>query len=225
MLPLPYKYRGGRFDHGSMTDRTFRRDGTDIEGGATVTLSGSGSDPDAGDSLTYAWSQTGGTNVTLASASSATATFAAPSGLQADETLTFRLRVTDGGDLSAEDEISVTVLAAPSDPDGTRDGATRLDANAAARSTLHSAARDSLDTAAGDRVDYYVFTTESQKELGLGVRDQTIDLDVTLENSSGGTVKRSWPPPGDSSVEWLLATLDAGTYYIRVEAADDGATN
>ncbi len=199
------------------------RDQSGIEGGATVTLEGSGSDPDDGDSLTYAWRQTGGTTLTLASASEASTTFTAPSGLASDETLVFRLRVTDEGGLSAEDETRVTVLA-PSDPDDTRDGATRLDANAAARSTLHAAARDSLDTAAGDRVDYYVFTIGSQQELGLGVRDQSIDLDATLEDSAGRTVRRSWPPPADPSVEWLLATLDAGTYYIRVEAAEDGAT-
>ena len=201
------------------------RDQSDLKGGATVSLNGSGSDPDNGDSLTYAWSQTGGTSVTLASDSEAATTFTTPSGLKSDETLTFRLRVTDEHGLSAEDDTRVTVLAAPADPDGARDGATRLDANAAARSAQHSAARGSLDTAAGDRVDYYVFTIGSQKELGLGVRDQTIDLDATLEDSSGRTVKQSWPPPAGTSVEWLLATLEAGTYYIRVEAGEDGATD
>ena len=86
-------------------------DQTDIAGGTTVTLRGSASDPDADETLTYAWSQTAGTNVTLTSASSATTTFTAPSGLTANETLTFQLRVTDAGGLSAEDETNVTVLA------------------------------------------------------------------------------------------------------------------
>ena len=34
-------------------------DQTGIAPGATVTLSGSGSDPDAGDTLTYAWNADG----------------------------------------------------------------------------------------------------------------------------------------------------------------------
>ena len=198
-------------------------DQADIAGGATVTLSGTGADPDDGDSLSYAWSQTAGTTVTLATPSAASTTFTAPSGLAADETLTFRLRVTDGDGLSAQDETSVTVLPPP-DQDGTWEGARELDADAAARSTQHAAVRDRLDTAAGDRVDYYVFTILSPKELGLGVRDQSINLDVTLEDSAGRIIKESWPPPVDPSVEWLLATLDAGTYYIRVEAAEEGAT-
>ena len=117
----------------------------------------------------------------------------------------------------------MTVEAAPADPDGTRDGANRL--SATPRSANHRAATDSLDRAAGDRVDYYVFTLGESQELGLGVRDQTIDLDASLEDSSGNTLIRSWPPPVDSSVEWLLVLLDPGTYYVRVEAAEDGRTD
>ncbi len=197
-------------------------DQTGIAGGATVTLSGSGSDPDADDTLSYAWGQTAGTSVTLASASSAEATFSAPSGLAANETLTFRLRVTDAGGLFVEDDTDVTVLAAPSDPDGTRAGATRL--TATPRRTVHRLATGSLDRATGDTVDYYVFTLSERQELGLGVRDQTIDLDGTLEHASGDVLMETWPPPVDSTVEWLKTTLDTGTYYIRVEAAEDGAT-
>ena len=415
-------------------------DQTGIEGGATATLSGSGSDPDAGDTLSYVWSQTAGTSVTLASASSAQATFTAPPDLTADDTLTFRLRVADSGGLFAEDETDVTVLAAPgdpvvsvvavatpvaegskaefsvsrtgpttedltvratwahsdltettttslrfhpgrstigpythrsddkvvredrtvtltlqdgegyvlseeagsaqvvveendtanfalslkpaqvaegasstvrvtitnpvtfgaaqtialdfdggtaargtdytvsadsltlragassadatvttsedgereegetvsvtarhagrtigtgtitivdaatasSDPDATRAGATRL--TATPRRTVHRLVTDSLDRAAGDSVDYYVFTLSERQVLGLGVRDQTIDLDATLEDASGTALMKSWPPPVDPTVEWLKTTLDPATYYIRVEATEDGAT-
>ena len=130
--------------------------------------------------------------------------------------------MTDSGGLFAEDETNVTVLAAPSDPDGTRAGATRL--TATPRRTVHRLVTDSLDRAAGDSVDYYVFTLGERQVLGLGVRDQTIDLDATLEDASGNALMKSWPPPVDATVEWLKTTLDAGTYYVRVEAAEDGAT-
>ena len=87
-----------------------------IEGGATVNLRGSGTDPDADDSLSYAWTQTTGTTATLSSAAAAAASFTAPSDLSADETLRFRLRVTDAGGLYAEDDVVVTVETAATAP-------------------------------------------------------------------------------------------------------------
>ena len=198
-------------------------DQTGIEGGTTVTLSGTGSDPDANDTLTYAWTQTAGTTVTLSAPAAAGATFTAPSDLTADTGLTFRLTVTDGGGLTAVDDVQVTVLAAPPpDPDATREGAVRLNAEAAAQNILWRNYR--LDTAAGDRVDYFVFTLTERKTLGLGVRYQTFDLDASLEDSEGETLMESWPPPVDPTVEWLKITLDSGTYYIRVEAVEEGST-
>ena len=81
--------------------------------GAIVTLSGSGSsDPDAGDTLSYAWTQTAGEDVTLTGADAAAAAFTAPSGLSADAVLTFSLRVTDEGGLSHQDTVRVTVIEA-----------------------------------------------------------------------------------------------------------------
>ena len=82
-----------------------------IAGGATVTLTGTGTDPDAGDTLSYAWTQTAGTTVTLSAPAAASTTFTAPAGLTADETLRFTLRVSDAAGLSAEDTVDVTVVA------------------------------------------------------------------------------------------------------------------
>ena len=87
-------------------------DQTGIAPGATVTLSGQGSDPDAGDTLTYAWTQTGGTGGTLTDKNTATATFTAPIVTEAT-TFTFTLRVTDQHGLSHEDSVTVTVTVAP----------------------------------------------------------------------------------------------------------------
>ena len=89
-----------------------------VEEGATVTLTGSGRDPDAGDTLQYAWTQTGGATVTLSAQSAPVTTFTAPTGPAEDEALTFRLRVTDAGGLSGEDAATVTVVAAeaPQEP-------------------------------------------------------------------------------------------------------------
>jgi len=77
-----------------------------------VNLSGSGTDPD-GDTLTYAWTQTGGTNVTLNSPNSAVANFLAPDvAAGVPDVLTFQLTVTDPSGLSSIDSVSVTVQEA-----------------------------------------------------------------------------------------------------------------
>ena len=87
-------------------------DQDEIAVGATVSLNGAGTDPDAGDTLSYAWTQTSGATVTLSATDLASISFTAPLDLSAAETLRFRLRVTDAGGLSAEDEVAVTVLTA-----------------------------------------------------------------------------------------------------------------
>ena len=73
----------------------------------TVTLNGSGTD-DNGDTLIYGWTQTGGPDVTLSSASAQAPTFTAPS---TAGVLTFTLTVTDTGSLTDTDEVVVAVTA------------------------------------------------------------------------------------------------------------------
>ncbi len=72
-----------------------------------VQLSGSASaDPNAGDTLTFAWTQLSGTPVTLSAANTATPTFTSPA---ADATLEFELTVTDSLGLSDTDRVRVYV--------------------------------------------------------------------------------------------------------------------
>ena len=92
-------------------------DRSGVEEGATVTLSGAGEDPDADDTLQYAWTQVSGATVTLSASAEAVTTFATPTGLTEDAVLTFRLRVSDAGGLFGEDAVAVTVVAAD-EPEG-----------------------------------------------------------------------------------------------------------
>ncbi len=76
-----------------------------------VQLTGSGTDANAGDQLSYAWTQTSGNTVTISNANLAQASFQAPA-LQngVAEVLTFRLTVTDSGNLAHSDEVTITVF-------------------------------------------------------------------------------------------------------------------
>ena len=81
-----------------------------VNEGDTVTLSGSGSDPDS--PITgYRWTQTAGPSVTLTGVTSATSTFTAPTGLVADEVLRFSL-VVEANDEGGSDSVDILVNAA-----------------------------------------------------------------------------------------------------------------
>ena len=81
-----------------------------VNGGAAVTLSGSGSDTD-GTIVSYAWAQTAGPAVTL-NGVPPTANFTAPS-VTAVTVLTFRLTVTDNQGATGSDTVNITVNPAP----------------------------------------------------------------------------------------------------------------
>ena len=88
-------------------------DQTGVASGASVTLDGTGSsDPDVGDVLSYAWTQTAGTTVVLSDATAPQPGFTAPT-LGANDaavTLTFSLVVTDDkSNSSAADTVDITV--------------------------------------------------------------------------------------------------------------------
>ena len=155
----------------------------------------------------------------------ADATSYTATGLAAQTAYGFRVRLVTGFGHADSESVDATTAAHAVDPDGdgTRAGATALDVAAALQEPWYLRER-ALDRAGGDAVDYYRFTLTARNTLGLGIRGQSIDLDVHLEDADGNRIGSSWPPPVDATVEWLKTTLDAGTYYVRVEAAEDGAT-
>ena len=183
---------GERTDTAHLTVRLLNRnetpvadagvDQTDIEQGASVALSGGGSDPDANDALTFAWAQTGGPAVALTDADESTAGFTAPTGLSADATLTFTLRVTDQGGLYDEDSVTVTVLPP-------------LTASFAGTPASH------------DGVAQFTAQLRFSEEVNLSYRAFTSGL-LTLVGGTVGRARRLAPP---SSVGWEFpVTPDGG---------------
>ena len=77
-----------------------------VTGPATVTLDGSASSDQDGDALTYRWTQISGTTVTLANSTSKKATFSVPA-VTSNQTLAFRLTVTDAKGLSSTADVQV----------------------------------------------------------------------------------------------------------------------
>ena len=81
--------------------------------GASVTLNGSGNDPE-GEDLTYTWTQTSGSpTVTLTGQTTATPTFTAPENLSVNAVLEFSLIVNDGVSDSSAATVTITTTAAP----------------------------------------------------------------------------------------------------------------
>jgi len=88
-----------------------------VNEGNTVTLDGSkSSDPDDG-IASYLWEQTGGPSVSLSSSTAFKPNFAAPSGIQNNISITFKLTITDFSGLKDTDTVVITVLPEPSCPD------------------------------------------------------------------------------------------------------------
>ena len=77
-----------------------------VEEGERVTLDGTGSSDPDGDPITYSWTQTGGTHVTLSSADIANPAFRAPD--DGGVEVTFQLTVSDG---VLTDSAHVTITA------------------------------------------------------------------------------------------------------------------
>ena len=84
---------------------------------------------------------------------------------ETDASYTLTVQADDGNGGTATVNISVTDVS--EGPDGSRDDAATLDADAAVDDPQYYHDK-SLDRVGGDAVDYYTFTTTARYVLGLG---------------------------------------------------------
>ena len=181
-----------------------------VDEGDTVTLAGSGTDPE-GAALSYVWTQTPGTTVTLSDAAVAGPTFAAPEAA-ADYYLVFSLTVNDGTNDSAADTVTITVRADDDAP------------------TANAGPDQAVD--AGDTVALAGSGTDPEGAALTYAWTQTSGSpSVTLTNA--GTASASFTAPAgltsDAALVFTLtvgdganAVTDSVTVSVRADAAAAG---
>ena len=190
----------------------------DVAQGATVTLAATATDPDAGDTLTYAWAQSGGDNVTLSATGTATVTFDAPTGLTEDATLVFTLTVTDTGSLSYRDGVSITVVAQSSEPTALPGDAT-LSALALSDVSLTPAFESDTETYAVDASVEVTVTTVSATTTNSGATARITPSDADDNADNGHQVSLDY---GVNTIGVLVTARDGvatTTYTVTVDRA------
>ena len=103
------------------------------------------------------------------------------------------------------------------DTDAERGGAVDLGDITAVETQFPAASLDG----SSDSVDYWRFTLSEARRVGLGLRRQDANADLFLEDAEGN-VLYSGTEEGTAN-EWISQTLPAGTYFVRVEAQEEGA--
>ncbi|XXF78940.1 myxosortase-dependent M36 family metallopeptidase [Myxococcaceae bacterium GXIMD 01537] len=119
-----------------------------VKARSTVTLAGTASDPD-GDALSYAWTQTEGTAVTLTGGDTATPSFTAPNVKQGTERLRFNLVASANGTPSLPNTVDVIVSRDNRKPVAGSNGSITADERSAV--TVSGTATD----ADGDALTYH----------------------------------------------------------------------
>ena len=147
--------------------------------------------------------------------------------VKAEGSYAYRIRARNSAGLSGlSNDFNANLPTAPppvhppeltGDDDATREGAiglgdiTGLDQNQFPKYTIDGD---------NDRVDYYRFELTEPKEINLGLRQLDADADLALEDSEGGNIKRS--RKSGTANEAIHTTILEGTYYIRVDAKEEG---
>ncbi len=188
------------------------------EEGSVVSLNGSASsDPDLGDSLSFQWTQPGGTTVNLSSATSPTPKFDAPAVAPGGEALTFRLVVTDDDPVSpmssTPDDVVINVTSINDPP--------RCDLAVASKDVLlppnHKMEQISIEGVSDGDITYNVVTleitgvTQDEPVSGLGSGDSSPDAVIQVGDPADTVlIRRERFKDGNGRVYEVAFTADDG---------------
>ncbi len=197
---------------------------TTVAEGVSVPLDGTGSDPDAGTTLTYAWARKAGeTNnvVTLTNANTASASFTAPDDITADATLTFVLTVSDGM-LSDTDEVVITVTGANAAATigGDLTGAVTEDAT----ETTATGTVTVTDSDGANTVQAQTGTDAADGDYGTFSIEATGAWTYTLDNTDADTNALAAAATATDAFPIAAADGTAGTVTITITGANDAPT-
>ena len=223
-------------DAGHSADRT-------VNEGSLVTLDGSAShDPD-GNPITFAWTQMSGPPVQLSTPNQATSSFTAPSNLQADTTISFKLTVADSSGLSNFDTVSILVRHTATPPPPPTE--TAPIAVVGPDQTLNESSVVTLDGSAshdpdGDPITFawdqtsgppVQLSTPNQAKTSFTApsnlqEDATMFFKLTVTDKTGLsdsmvqkiTVKRSTspPPPPENGTEQIYTAKPGGRVFTKM---------
>ena len=134
------------------------------------------------------------------------------------------VRASDGtNDTDTTVTVNVTDAVEPTegaDVDITDGRATAIDLGDITGLTRVFFPRGTLDDGA-DAVAWYRFELSDARRVGLGLRELSADADLIVEDADGNVLHEA--SRDGTANEWLLVTLLAGTYYVRLEAQEAGS--
>jgi lysophospholipase L1-like esterase len=194
---------------------------------SSVTLTGSGSDPD-GTIASYAWTKVSGGAATINSPSSASTTI---SGL-AQGSYIFRLTVTDNGGATASDDVTVTVNGSSGG------GSSRIEAEnwSAMSGVLTENCSDvggTLDVGWIDQNDWMDYTvnvpTAGSYTINLRIATPYTGAQLQIKNSGGSVLATVNVLTTGGFQSWQTTTatisLAAGTQTIRLQSTSGAGWN
>ena len=180
-----------------------------VEPGVTVRLDGRDSyDPDS-NRLSYSWSQTSGTSISLSGATSSTPSFRAPTVME--DVLIFDLTVRDGDGNTGTDSVSITVINVEPTADAGSDQAVK----GGVRIFL-----DGSESVEGIGTTSYLWTQTGGNTVDIENHDHAVAGFVTPNNDAVLTFKLTVTSGAYSDADTIRVTVDGNDAPSVVIDAD-----